>query len=96
MDPETKQCQNCKKDFTIDSADFDFYKKLNVPAPTFCPICRFQRRLMFRNERVFYKRECELCHKKVISIFSPEKGLRVFCSQCWWGDGWDQSENYLE
>ena len=28
MNPETKNCQNCKKDFTIESEDFAFYEKL--------------------------------------------------------------------
>jgi hypothetical protein len=30
MNPETKNCQNCKKDFTIESDDFIFYEKMNV------------------------------------------------------------------
>lgn len=93
---ETHNCQNCKTDFTIDSADFAFYDKLSVPAPTFCPDCRFQRRLMFRNERTFYRRECELCHQKVLSVFSTERGLRILCNKCWWSDAWDPSATYLD
>ena len=89
-------CQNCKHTFVIDVDDQAFYAKLAVPAPTFCPTCRMQRRLMFRNERTFYKRQCELCHKNVISMFSPQKGLRVACSPCWWGDSWDPGETYLD
>jgi len=27
MQNETKQCQNCKKDFTIDPEDFNFTKR---------------------------------------------------------------------
>src|SRR3989344_7127065 len=92
MNQETKQCQNCKQSFVIEPEDFDFYKKMDVPAPTFCPECRFQRRLMFRNERTFYKRNCELCGKSVISLFAPERGRRVYCQPCWWGDGWDGAD----
>ena len=29
--------QNCKKEFTIEPEDFNFYEKIKVPAPTFCP-----------------------------------------------------------
>ena len=76
----------------IEPEDFDFYKKMDVPAPTFCYECRFQRRLMFRNERTFYKRNCELCGKSVISLFAPERGRRVYCQPCWWGDGWDGTD----
>ncbi len=69
---------------------------MDVPPPTFCPPCRFQRRLAFRNERNFYKRECGLCNKTVISIFSPGRNLKIFCSKCYWGDGWDPGEFYLD
>ncbi|MFA6585673.1 MAG: cytochrome C551 [Candidatus Paceibacterota bacterium] len=45
MKSEIKTCQNCKKDFTIEPEDFNFYEKINVPPPTFCPECRMVRRL---------------------------------------------------
>jgi RNA polymerase subunit RPABC4/transcription elongation factor Spt4 len=37
---ETKNCQNCKKDFNIEPDDFSFYEKMKVPVPTWCPECR--------------------------------------------------------
>jgi Zn ribbon nucleic-acid-binding protein len=93
---ETRNCQNCKKDFTIDADDFSFYEKMQVPAPTFCPLCRLQRRLAFRNERSFYKRGCELCGKKVISMFSLDRGLHVYCGECWWSDTWNPGDYNLD
>ncbi|MCC6323880.1 hypothetical protein IT400_03770 [Candidatus Nomurabacteria bacterium] len=96
MNSETRNCQNCKKDFNIDPDDFAFYSKLNVPAPTFCNICRMQRRFMFRNERTLYKRNCDLCKNSTISIFSPDKQSKVYCSKCWWGDDWDTGDYYLD
>lgn len=56
MQSETKSCQNCKNDFVIESEDFSFYEKIKVPPPTFCPECRFIRRLMWRNNRSLYPR----------------------------------------
>jgi len=96
MKTETKNCQNCKKDFVIESEDFAFYEKMKVPAPTFCPDCRFQRRLMFRNERVLYKRKCDLCGNSMVTIFSPEKPYKVYCQPCWWSDKWDASEYAMD
>ena len=54
---ETRQCQNCKKDFIIEPDDFSFYEKIKVPPPTFCPECRMIRRMAFRDYRVLYKRK---------------------------------------
>ena len=59
MEEQIKNCQNCKQDFVIESEDFSFYEKMKVPPPTFCPDCRLARRLIWRNERTFYKRICD-------------------------------------
>jgi len=36
-----------------------------------------------------YNRKCELCGKGVISIYSPDSGIIVYCNKCWWSDKWD-------
>ena len=94
MNPEIKNCQNCKQDFTIESEDFSFYEKIKVPPPTFCFDCRVQRRMTFRNERVLYRRRCDAPGhtEKMLSVFTPESKQKVFCHGAWWGDGWDAME----
>ena len=92
MQSETKNCQDCKKDFTIKSEDFSFYKKMKVPPPTFCPGCRLIRRLAYREERALYKDVCDKCGKDTISLFAPKNPFTVYCPDCWWGDGWDGTE----
>ena len=84
-----KQCQNCKQNFVIEPEDFKFYDKMKVPPPTFCPECREQRRIAFRNERALYKRNCDLCGQSVVSRVSPDKPYKMYCSKCWWSDNWD-------
>jgi len=86
---ESKICQNCSNQFTIEADDFGFYEKIKVPPPTFCPECRSQRRLAYRNEFSLYNRECDLCKRKIISIYSPDKTQIIYCNKCWWGDNWD-------
>src|ERR1035437_1788933 len=89
MNQEIKNCVTCKKDFIIESEDFNFYEKVKVPAPTWCPECRQQRRYAWRNERTLYRRNCDSCGKSTVTIYSPNKDLKVYCLKCWWGDGWD-------
>ena len=86
---ETKNCQNCKKDFVIEAEDFGFYEKIQVPPPTWCPECRQLRRYAWRNERNLYRRNCDLCKKSMVTIYSPNKPYKVYCTNCWWGDDWD-------
>ncbi|MBI4085588.1 MAG: hypothetical protein HY432_03755 [Candidatus Liptonbacteria bacterium] len=90
MNAETKICQNCKHDFVVEPEDFDFYKKIGMPPPTFCPRCRWQRRLMFRNERSLYFINCGLCKKKTISIYSPDSPFQIYDYNCWISDNWDR------
>lgn len=87
--PQTRNCQNCKNDFVIESDDFGFYEKIKVPPPTFCPDCRSQRRLAWRNDTTLYNRECDLCKKPVVTIYSKESGITIYCNKCWWSDNWD-------
>ena len=91
MNQEIKNCKNCQKDFTINSEDFNFYEKIKVPAPTWCPECRQIRRYAWRNERTLYRRNCDLCEKSTVTIYSQNKPYKVYCNECWWGDGWDSA-----
>lgn len=84
-----KNCQNCQKDFEIRKEDLIFYEQIKVPTPNYCPDCRMQRRLAYRNERTLYKRVCDLCQKDGVSIYPSGTPFPVYCHKCWWGDGWD-------
>src|SRR3989338_7812268 len=86
---EIKVCQNCKAEFTIEPEDFDFYKKISVPPPTFCWKCRFQRRLTYRNERHPFWAMSAKSGKRFMSIYSPESGLTVYDEKEWRSDDWD-------
>ena len=90
-------CQNCKNEFVIEPEDFDFYVKMGVPAPTFCPDCRIVRRMSWRNERTLYHRKCDsprveagATGKDIITMFAPEQPLLVYERDYWWSDKWDQ------
>ena len=91
MKSETKNCQNCRKDFVVEQEDFDFYEKIKVPPPTFCPECRTIRRLCWRNEMSLFKRKCDAeGHKEdVITIYHPGERLVIYDMKSWWGDKWN-------
>ncbi len=85
-------CRNCSKNFVIEPNDFSYYEKIGVLPPKDCPECRRQLRLAFRNERSFYKRQCDNCKKDIITIYSANKPYPVWCPECWWSDSWDARE----
>jgi len=40
-----------------------------------------------------YNGKCQLCDKSVVSIYSPDSKIVVYCNKCWWSDKWDP-KNY--
>lgn len=89
MTKEDKICQNCKKSFTIELEDFNFYEKIGVSAPIYCPNCRQQLRTIFRNFKTLYKRPSSKSGEIMVSIYSPDTTFPVYSVKEWWGDDWD-------
>lgn len=94
MEPEIRNCQSCKNQFTIEPEDFAFYEKIKVPPPTWCPMCRLMRRLSWRNERNLYRRKCDAPGhaETIITMYSPEIDIPVYDQKFWWSDEWDAGQ----
>jgi len=89
---ETKTCQNCKNNFILEENDFSFYEKMRVPPPTFCYLCRAQRRMAFRNERVLFKVKDAFTGENIFSTYPKESGRKIITREAWFGDTWDAIE----
>src|SRR6185436_3178011 len=83
---ENRICRNCKLDFMITPDDLGFYEKIKVPPPTFCPQCRYIRRLLDRNEYNLYKRKCDATGKNIISIYREDAPFPVYKQEYWKSD----------
>jgi len=94
MQQETRNCQNCKKDFVIEPDDFSFYEKIKVPPPTFCPECRTVRRMLWRNERELSKKKCNAPghREELISMYGDNSHRVIYDQEYWWSDKWDPME----
>lgn len=86
---ETRNCQNCKTDFTIKPEDFVFYQKIKVPPPTFCPDCRAQRRMAWRNEHALFKKTDALTGVPIFSAYHQDSPIQVYANEYWNSDAWD-------
>lgn len=89
MNREQRTCGQCQTDFFVEPEDMAFYGKLQVPVPSRCPNCRNQRRLAWRNDRVFYARNCDKTGTQFISIYAPGKPYTVYEPDAWYADDWD-------
>ena len=92
MNSKIKKCQNCSIKFTIEPEDLKFYKKIDVPEPTFCPECRMIRRFSFRDGMMLYKRKVEKFDKEVFSSIPSNSPYKVYHSDYWWSDELDATK----
>ncbi|MFA5076668.1 MAG: hypothetical protein WC480_04625 [Patescibacteria group bacterium] len=83
------RCQQCQQEFEISPADLKYYQRIAVPPPVLCFTCSKIKQLNWRNERVFYLRQCDLCRQNMVSCFTAEAKHPVYCNDCWWGDKWN-------
>lgn len=92
-----RSCAHCKNTFEIGDRERGFLESVSpvllgktylIPPPTFCPMCRRQRRMAWRNERAIYQRQCDKCRKKIISMYPADVPYTVYCQDCFWSDSW--------
>ena len=89
MNTEERNCQNCKQSFVIEPDDFSFYEKMKVPAPTWCPICRYKRRAIWRNARHLFRNVDSITAEEVFSGINKDVKLKLYNQSYWNSDAWD-------
>ncbi len=91
-------CKYCLCDMILEDSDFEIYEKLSpiinwnkyiLKPVNICPDCYEQIRLSFRNKRNLYKTKCDFSWKDIISIYSPDKNIKVYDKDIWWSDKWN-------
>ncbi len=91
INSENQICQNCHGEFIIEPEDFNFYEKIKVPLPTFCPECRIKVRLAALNHGVLFMSNCSKCKKEMPSMYQKNTDFIVYCTECYFKDDWDAS-----
>ena len=75
--------QACGKNYKITQAEFNFYKKIGLPIPRKCHTCRHLERISFRNPRRLAERNCDKCSAKIITTYTKENPVTVYCEKCY-------------
>ena len=86
---ETKNCIDCKKEFSIEDADKPFYDRLGMSLPVQCPLCRLRQLFAFWIFGRFRKTISALSGKTIITVFSESVPFQLYDRTEWVGDGWD-------
>jgi len=85
----TRTCKQCALNFEITPADLRLYEKFDAKPEGLCFDCSQKNRLIYRNERVLYKRKCDATGKDIVSIYPSDRPYTVYSNDYWYGDKWD-------
>jgi hypothetical protein len=80
---ETLKCADCGKNYLLIRLELDFYRRLNIPQPRECPLCRGLGRIRELNPMGIYDRTCAKCSKAIQTSYAPERPEIVYCEQCY-------------
>jgi hypothetical protein len=80
---EVLSCEKCGNAFKITPQELEFYRRMNIPVPDRCPMCRIKSRFERCSKPKFYERTCAKCGKKINTSYAPERPEIVYCEQCY-------------
>lgn len=83
----------CATTFRIVPQELEFYKRMNLPLPKYCPNCRHYMRLRSRNPMKLWHRSCMcessghdhegVCTQEFETAYAPERKEIVYCESCY-------------
>ena len=81
----TSIISQCTGVFKIIPQELEFYRKMNLPLPRYCPNCRHYHRIQQRNPLKLYKRKCmnKGCDTEFQTTYAPDRPEIVYCEKCY-------------
>ncbi|MDC0357830.1 hypothetical protein OAO01_03370 [Oligoflexia bacterium] len=76
-------CTNTGKNYKIQKAELDFYRKMKLPIPRHCYHERHRERFHYRNPRRLFARNCDQCRAPIQTSFASDRVETVLCEGCY-------------
>jgi len=80
-----KCLEQCTEAFRVTSHELEFYRRMSLPLPRFCPNCRHYQRINLRNPLKLWHRKCmrEGCQNEFETSYAPERPEIIYCESCY-------------
>jgi len=89
MNSETKNCVDCKKNFSINEGELNMYKKVGIELPTLCFFCRIKLHLSFWMFGKFRKGKSDLSKGSLITVLPEKTRYPIYTLNEWHSDNWN-------
>lgn len=87
-----RTCKVTGKKFLVSELEQELREKFNASLPDLHPNERLRRLMVNRNVYTLVADECDLCGKKLLSMWGENPEFPVYCPQCWNSDNWKHAE----
>ena len=77
------KCDTCGKNYKIIKMELDFYRRMNLPIPRLCSLCRDRSRIKQLNPIKIFSRKCAKCSKEIETSYAPDRAEIVYCESCY-------------
>lgn len=77
------ECEATGRPFRIIKQELNFYRKNGLSIPHLHPEERHRRRLLLRNPRKLWQRNCDSCKKDIHTTYAPDRPEIVYCEECY-------------
>lgn len=77
------KCSDCGRNYQIIRMELDFYRRMNIPIPRRCPLCRDRARIKLLNPMRIYDRKCAKCGENIKTSYAPDRPEIVYCESCY-------------
>ncbi|MFA6324674.1 MAG: hypothetical protein WCX46_00355 [Candidatus Paceibacterota bacterium] len=92
MKTESRICEHCKKDFSINQEELSLYKKVGIELPTICFFCRVKLHLSFWLFGKFRKCKSDLSGESLITVLPEKSRYPIYTLHEWHSDIWDAND----
>ncbi|KKP24945.1 MAG: hypothetical protein UR25_C0001G0101 [Candidatus Nomurabacteria bacterium GW2011_GWE1_32_28] len=89
MKTQSKTCEHCKNEFTINDGELSLYEKVGIELPTICNFCRIKLHLSFWMFGKFRKGKSDLSRNSLITVLPEKNRYPIYTSSEWYSDKWE-------
>lgn len=86
---ETKNCQNCKKEFTITEIELSLGEKIGLDISTVCSDCLLKQHLSFWLFGKFRKGKSDFSGENFITVLPENNRYPIYSAKEWFSDKWE-------
>ncbi|MAE68216.1 MAG: hypothetical protein QF793_00860 [Candidatus Peribacteraceae bacterium] len=77
------KCEVTDRPFRVVVQELDLYRRMNLPVPHLHPDERHRMRILQRNPRKLWSRQCAKCNKDIWTSYAPDGSATVYCEECY-------------